>query len=257
MPEGANAVVMVEDTKLIEATEDGKEEKRVEILVESKEQAMIRSIGSDCQKGDIVCRKGTLITAMGGELGILASVGINSVKVYRKPKIGVLSSGNEVKDVNEQPLLLPGEIRDSNRLSLLAAIRQQGMEGIDLGIVKDDINSMESSLKQALTKVDVIISTGGVSMGEADYMKPLLEQKLNATIHFGRVHMKPGKPTTFATIPSSSSSSKLIFALPGNPVSAMVTFYLFVLPALRKMTSLQNYKNVIMPVKVTCLKKKE
>ncbi|CAO3613802.1 unnamed protein product [Cunninghamella blakesleeana] len=251
VPEGANAVVMVEDTTLIETTDDGKEEKKVEILVESKEQAMIRPIGSDCQKGDIVCQKGTLITTMGGELGILASVGITSVKVYRKPKIGVLSSGNEVKDINEQPLLLPGEIRDSNRLSLLAAIRQQGMEGVDLGIVKDDITSMESHLKKALEKVDVIISTGGVSMGEADYMKPLLEQKLNATIHFGRVYMKPGKPTTFATIPSSSSSSKLMFALPGNPVSAMVTFYLFVLPALRKMKSLQNYKNVILPVKLT------
>ncbi|CAO3644464.1 unnamed protein product [Cunninghamella echinulata] len=251
VPEGANAVVMVEDTKLIETTEDGKEELRVEILVESKEQAMIRPIGSDCKKGDIVCEKGTLITAMGGELGILASVGITHVKVYRKPKIGILSSGNEVKDIHDQQQglvsLLPGEIRDSNRLSLLAALQQQGMEAIDLGIVKDDVNSMESSLKQALSKVDVIISTGGVSMGEADYMKPLLEQKLNATIHFGRVHMKPGKPTTFATV----NSSKLIFALPGNPVSAMVTFYLFVLPALRKMAAFEQYKNVVLPVKLT------
>ncbi|KAI9302176.1 hypothetical protein BJ944DRAFT_124524 [Cunninghamella echinulata] len=216
VPEGANAVVMVEDTKLIETTQDGKEELKVEILVESKEQGMIRPIGSDCKKGDVVCKKGTLITAIGGELGILASVGITHVKVHRKPKIGVLSSGNEVKDIHGQQQdsvsLLPGEIRDSNRLSLLAALQQQGMEVIDLGIVKDDIDSMESSLKQALSKVDVIISTGGVSMGEADYMKPLLEQKLNATIHFGRVHMKP---------------------------------------ALRKMAAFEQYKNVVLPVKLT------
>src|SRR5207237_1090968 len=113
--------------------------------------------------------------------------------------------------------------RDSNRPTLLTLIKGAGFEAVDLGIAKDSPRELEGALKNAISKVDVLITTGGVSMGEMDLLKPLLEQKLGATLHFGRVNLKPGKPTTFATIPPSSTDvsnrHKLVFALPGNPVS--------------------------------------
>jgi gephyrin len=135
-------------------------------------------------------------------------------------------------------------IFDSNRPSLHAALRAHGYDVIDLGIVPDDEESTTNALLKACREADVVITTGGTSMGEGDLLKPVIERNLNGTIHFGRVAMKPGKPTTFATIPAESSHSSetqaendtLVFALPGNPASALVTFHLFVLPALRKMS---------------------
>lgn len=247
VPEGATAVIMVEDTKLIESSEDGKEELKVEILVSAKENENIRSVGSDCPVGEIVGRRGQQV---GAELGTLASVGVRHVKVYRKPRVGVLSSGNEVLDHIHTDSLKPGQIRDTNRITLLAAVNASGFEAVDLGIVDDDVEEIVEQLEEAIAKCDVLITTGGVSMGEADFMKPVLEQKLGATIHFGRVLMKPGKPTTFATIPQGKRPSKLIFALPGNPVSATVAFHLFVLPALRRMAGWENADNQSIPVKV-------
>ncbi|KAI8343488.1 hypothetical protein BC941DRAFT_411547 [Chlamydoabsidia padenii] len=265
VPDGANAVVMVEDTRLVDMAQDNKEESTVEILQPISAGAMIRPIGSDCRQGDLVCTKGTLFSTVGGELGVLASVGVTSVVVYRKPRLGILSTGNEVQDISmtSRPLA-PGEIRDSNRLTLLAAARQAGFDAVDLGIVDDRVDDIQTCLEKALIDLDMIITTGGVSMGEADYIKPLLEQKFNATIHFGRVNMKPGKPTTFATIPfdhlttttttqsnKEGTNDKLVFALPGNPVSATVTFYLFVLPALKQMSGVGQPGNVKIPVKIS------
>ncbi|PHZ11141.1 uncharacterized protein RHIMIDRAFT_239287 [Rhizopus microsporus ATCC 52813] len=247
VPDGANAVVMIEDTKLVQASADGKQELEIEILVDASKGDNIREIGSDCGIGQVVGVKGQRIGA--SEVALLASVGIRHVRVYRKPLVGVLSSGNEVLDHMPTDRLKPGQIRDTNRLSLLAAIRNAGFETMDLGIVSDKVQDIEECLDEALSKVDVIVTTGGVSMGEADLMKPILEQKLNATIHFGRVLMKPGKPATFATVPCGKKS-KLIFALPGNPVSATVTFYLFVLPALRKMAGWSNPDNVVVSVEL-------
>ncbi|KAI8070695.1 hypothetical protein BC940DRAFT_295344 [Gongronella butleri] len=252
VPEGATAVVMVEDTQLVSTTADGNEEATVEILVAASAGSNIRPIGSDCAQGALVCARGTVISPLGSELGVLASVGVTSVKVHGKPRVGVLSSGNEVRDVgdNQNPLV-PGEIRDSNRMTLLAAIEQAGFEAVDLGIVRDKVDALETAFREAADNVDVIISTGGVSMGEADWIKPVLQQRLGATLHFGRVHMKPGKPTTFATIPikTAKNGPLLAFALPGNPVSATVTFYLFVLPALRRMSCITRPENVVLKVK--------
>lgn len=190
VPDGANAAVMIEDTKLVKASEDGKQELEIEILVSASKGDNIREIGSDCDIGQVVGVKGQRIGA--SEVALLASVGIRHVRVYRKPLVGVLSSGNEVLDHMPTDRLKPGQIRDTNRLSLLAAIRNAGFETMDLGIVSDKVQDIEECLDEALSKVDVIVTTGGVSMGEADLMKPILEQKLNATIHFGRVLMKPG-----------------------------------------------------------------
>ena len=245
VPEGANAVVMVEDTKLIQSSEDGKQELQVEILVTAKEFENIRQIGSNCAVGERIGQKGQRV---GTELGTLASVGVRHVKVYRKPRVGVMSSGNEVLDHIHTDTLQPGQIRDTNRITLLAAINASGFEAVDLGIVDDDVDELVEQLEEAVARCDVLISTGGVSMGEADFMKPVLEQKMDATIHFGRVLMKPGKPTTFATIPQGKRPSKLVFALPGNPVSAIVAFHLFVLPALRRMAGWKKPENTTVPV---------
>lgn len=247
IPDGANAVIMVEDTKLIKSSEDGKQELEIEILVSATANENIREIGSDCKVGEAIGRKGQRV---GNELGTLVSAGVRHVKVYRKPRIGVLSSGNEVLDHIHTDVLKPGQIRDTNRITLLAAIQEAGFEAVDLGIVDDDVDEITERLEEAVAKVDVLITTGGVSMGEADFIKPILEQKMDATVHFGRVMMKPGKPTTFATIPQGKRASKLVFALPGNPVSATVAFHIFVLPGLRRMAGWEKPEHVMVPVKI-------
>ncbi|KAF3936264.1 Gephyrin [Dactylella cylindrospora] len=240
LPPGATAVVMVEDTKIAKTTADGKEEVEVEILASGLEpMENVREVGSDVKAGDVILRKGAEITAVGGEVGLLASVGIGYVTVYQKPVIGVFSTGDEVVNHDRPGDLKLGEIRDSNRPTLIAAIKARGFEPVDLGIAKDRPGSLEDTIKDALSKVDVIITTGGVSMGEKDLLKPTIERTFNGTIHFGRVAMKPGKPTTFATIPFETKDEtvdKPIFSLPGNPASATVTFHLFVLPALRQLS---------------------
>jgi gephyrin len=237
LPPGATSVVMVEDTVLKTMTEDGKEEKEIEILAEGVNPGEnVREIGSDIKKGEIILRKGEEISAIGGELGLLASVGKTEVLVYKRPVVGVLSTGDEIVEHSRPGELRLGEVRDCNRPTLLSAVRGHGFEAVDLGVAKDKSGDLEQTLRDGLRKVDVIITSGGVSMGELDLLKPTIERSLGGTIHFGRVSMKPGKPTTFATVPVKNNSgervSKVIFSLPGNPVSAVVTFHLFVLPSL-------------------------
>ncbi|KAK6540447.1 hypothetical protein TWF694_009241 [Orbilia ellipsospora] len=234
LPPGATAVVMVEDTRISKATEDGEEELEIEILASGlEEMENVREVGSDVKLGEVVLRKGAEITAVGGEVGLLASVGIKEVRVYKKPVVGVLSTGDEVVNHDRPGGLSLGEVRDSNRPTLMAAVKARGFEYVDLGIAKDQPGTLKDVIREALSKVDVIITTGGVSMGEKDLLKPTIERTFNGTIHFGRVAMKPGKPTTFATIPIDQG--RPIFSLPGNPASATVTFHLFVLPALRQL----------------------
>ncbi|PQE03803.1 gephyrin protein [Rutstroemia sp. NJR-2017a BBW] len=237
LPPGATSVIMVEDTILKTMTEDGKEEKEVEILAGGvKPGENVREVGSDIEAGSIIMRKGEEISANGGELGLLTSVGRAEVSVYKKPVVGVLSTGDEIVEHNRPGDLRIGEVRDCNRPTILAAIRGLGFEALDLGISRDKPGDLEQTLRDALRKVDVIVTTGGVSMGELDLLKPTIERSLGGTIHFGRVSMKPGKPTTFATVPVKNDDgeriSKVIFSLPGNPVSAIVTLHLFVLPSL-------------------------
>ncbi|KAL1591384.1 hypothetical protein SLS60_011997 [Paraconiothyrium brasiliense] len=241
LPPGADAVVMVEDTVLHSRTEDGKEEKEVEILTdEIKSGENVREVGSDVKEGDTIMKRGEGITVVGGEFGLLASVGTTEVSVYRRPVVGVLSTGDEIIPHDRPGPLSLGEVRDTNRPTLLTAVRSNNFEAVDLGIVSDKPGALEDTLRSALAQVDVIITSGGVSMGELDLLKPTIERSLGGTIHFGRVNMKPGKPTTFATVPTKHSSptasraAKTIFSLPGNPASAVVTFHLFVLPSLHK-----------------------
>lgn len=235
VPQGADAVVQVEDTELLESDDGGRTEKRIKILTCPKPGQDIRPIGFDVNKGQQVL---SAYDKLGpAELGLMASLGLTDIEVFQKPKVAVLSTGNEV--VSPGQVTKAGQIRDSNKIALKSMINSHGFEFIDLGIAADTPQDLESKLSAGLELADVVVSSGGVSMGEKDFLKPVLEDLIGATIHFGRVFMKPGKPTTFATV-TVGGKKKLIFSLPGNPVSAMVTFNLFVLPALNKLTGSQS-----------------
>jgi gephyrin len=243
VPEGADAVVMVEDTVLLPGNP---EQVRIEVRVSPG--AEIRPIGCDVAVGQVILKAGLRVSS--AEIGLLATVGITTVQVYGLPKVAVLSTGDELVLHNVAFDNLPaGCIRDSNRPMLFAAIADSDPcwknECVDLGIARDMVGELEAKVVAGLESADVLITSGGVSMGELDLMKPLLEKL--GTVHFGRIEMKPGKPLTFATVKVRNNNvikEKLVFAL---PVSSLVCYHLFVLPALRK---LAGYSQPLLP----CLK---
>eukprot|EP00063_Salmo_salar_P086674 XP_014061509.1 PREDICTED: gephyrin-like isoform X10 [Salmo salar] len=256
IPCGADAVVQVEDTELLRESEDGTEELEVRILVQARPGQDIRPIGHDIKRGECVLSKGTHMGP--SEIGLLATVGVTEVEVQKFPVVAVMSTGNEL--LNPEDDLHPGKIRDSNRSTLLATIQEHGYPTINLGIVGDKPHSPDdllNALNEGISRADVIITSGGVSMGEKvceqiDYLKQVLDIDLHAQIHFGRVFMKPGLPTTFATL-DMDGVRKLIFALPGsNPVSAVVTCNLFVIPALRKMQGILDPRPTIIKARLSC-----
>ncbi|XP_067311440.1 gephyrin a isoform X12 [Pseudorasbora parva] len=247
IPCGADAVVQVEDTELLRESEDGTEELEVRILVQARPGQDIRPIGHDIKRGECVLAKGTHMGP--SEIGLLATVGVTEVEVQKFPVVAVMSTGNEL--LNPEDDLHPGKIRDSNRSTLLATIQEHGYPTINLGIVGDNPDDLLNALNEGISRADVIITSGGVSMGEKDYLKQVLDIDLHAQIHFGRVFMKPGLPTTFATL-DIDSARKLIFALPGNPVSAVVTCNLFVIPALRKMQGILDPRPTIIKARLSC-----
>jgi gephyrin len=234
VPEGADAVVQIEDTKSIEDPSSGDDTTttRVKILRQVRPGEDIREIGSDMAAGQIALPAGHSIGA--AEVGILATVGAVEVSVHRKPHVAVLSTGDEVMEPSVS-VLTPGKIRDANRAMLLAAAAETGAKVTDLGIAADTAQQVEAALDAALAAgADVVLTTGGVSMGDKDFIKPLLERR--GTIFFGKVCMKPGKPLTFARVANPSTGrNTLVFGLPGNPASSLVTFHLVVVPCLRKM----------------------
>ncbi|KAI0776158.1 MoaB/Mog domain-containing protein [Trametes elegans] len=244
LPAGADAVIMVEDTRLhsTRRTPAGEEfeENEIETLARVDRGENVREPGSDVAQGALVLERGTVVSAAGGEIGTLAFVGRAKVNVVRRPVVALLSTGNELLDV-QSPNPLPGDgwggIWDTNRPSLQAAIEGLGYEVIDLGIVPDSLDAHIAVLRRGLEAADILITTGGTSMGVGDLLKPVLERHLGGTVHFGRVKVKPGKPTTFATVPTPGGRSARVpvFALPGNPASALVMFHVFVIPALRRL----------------------
>ncbi|MDF3015027.1 MAG: molybdenum cofactor synthesis domain protein [Thermomicrobiales bacterium] len=217
VPLGATAVVPVEATELADD----------HVIVHEDHVAPgenIRPVGVDLARGSAVLQRGSLLGA--AEMGLLASLGVDPVEVVRRPRVSVLSTGNELVEPNEIPA--PGQIRDANRFSLIAALQEAGADIIWAGRGPDDAAALRSSLIDRIATSDVVITSGGVSMGDLDLVKPLLSEL--AQVHFRRVFMKPGKPFNFAT-----SGDTLVFSLPGNPVSALVGFELFIRPALRSM----------------------
>jgi len=243
IPKGANAVVKVEDTEVV-SKENG-EEKIVKISVGTKPGQFIRPIGSDIQIGQLIISAGDIIGAT--EIGLLASLGINEISVFSSPIVAVLSTGNELVDPDKKPIF--GQIRDSNRIMLLSALSEEKIKHtIDLGIAIDSREELEKAIIGALTVADILITSGGVSMGELDLLKPILEKL--GKIHFGRILMKPGKPLTFATI-ELNGAKKLVFGLPGNPVSSMACFKIFCVPALRKASGFKEPNHLIIQVKIS------
>ncbi|XP_067335489.1 gephyrin a isoform X6 [Channa argus] len=190
IPCGADAVVQVEDTELLRESEDGTEELEVRIMVQARPGQDIRPIGHDIRRGECVLAKGTHMGP--SEIGLLATVGVTEVSVHKFPVVAVMSTGNEL--LNPEDDLHPGKIRDSNRSTLLATIQEHGYPTINLGIVGDNPDDLLSALHEGISRADVIITSGGVSMGEKDYLKQVLDIDLHAQIHFGRVFMKPGFP---------------------------------------------------------------
>uniref|UniRef100_A0A8C5F174 Gephyrin n=1 Tax=Gopherus evgoodei TaxID=1825980 RepID=A0A8C5F174_9SAUR len=239
IPCGADAVVQVEDTELIRESDDGTEELEVRILVQARPGQDIRPIGHDIKRGECVLAKGTHMGP--SEIGLLATVGVTEVEVNKFPVVAVMSTGNEL--LNPEDDLLPGKIRDSNRSTLLATIQEHGYPTINLGIVGDKY--LLNALNEGISRGRRIITI------RRDYLKQVLDIDLHAQIHFGRVFMKPGLPTTFATL-DIDGVRKIIFALPGNPVSAVVTCNLFVVPALRKMQGILDPRPTIIKARLSC-----
>ncbi len=223
VPQGTDTVVIQED---IEQHEDGS------VLIDhhNRQHQNIRFAGEDIKQDAVVLEAGHRISA--ADLGVLASLGVAELKVTRKPRVSFFSTGDELKSIGQS--LNKGEIYDSNRYSLFGLLSQCHVDIIDMGVVRDDPQELQAALRQAAQHSDVILTSGGVSVGEADFIKPVL-QSIGA-MQFWKIAMKPGRPLTFGHIDDA-----LLFGLPGNPVAVMVTFYQFVLPCLKKLSG-QKYQ---------------
>ena len=234
VPPGADAVVEVEST-----VDQG--DGYVYIARKVDKGNDIRKRGSDVQVGETVLSAGDAVGA--AELALLATLGVGHVDVHEKPVVAILSTGDELVEPNTNPLPR-GKVRDCNRAMLKALAQSAGAKVVDLGIAGDHSQALDELMDAAAgAGADAVITSGGVSMGDRDLVKPMLQKRGN--IHFGRLNMKPGKPCTFATVdlpatPGSISKQMLCFGLPGNPVSSWATFHLFVLPMLRKMAGWFN-----------------
>ena len=199
----------------------------------------VRQAGEDISKDSTVLRKGHCIKA--ADLGVIASVGIAEVEAFRRPRIAFFSTGDELRSVGDS--LEPGDIYDSNRYSLHGMLAPLNVETIDLGVVKDEFADLQQAFENAAGNADMVITTGGVSVGEADFVKDIVAQM--GDIHFWKIAMKPGRPITFGQLGNAS-----FFGLPGNPVSVMTTFYQFVLPAIQRLSG-QN-ERAPLTVKASC-----
>jgi molybdopterin molybdotransferase len=216
MPASADAVVPQED---VEVNGDW-----IEVSQPVEPGAFVRPAGEDIRPGDQLLLPGAVIGP--AEIGLLATLGFSRVRVYRRPRVAILSTGSELADLGTEPG--PGQIPNTNTYSLMAQVLEAGGEPVNLGVAVDDLAAIEERLAWAST-CDVLVSSAGVSVGELDFVKEALT-KAGAELHLWRVSMRPGKPITFGSL-----GSRPVFGLPGNPVSAMVTFELFVRPALLKM----------------------
>ncbi len=216
LPKGADTVVMQED---VEHDADG-----ARIGSGHKPGQHVRPAGEDVAAGHVVLKAGKRI--LPSELGLLASLGVAEVKVRRRLRVAFFSTGDELRSIGE--ILRDGEIYDSNRYTLYGMLARLGVEIIDMGVVRDDRQATRNAFEQAAEDADVIITSGGVSVGEADYVKETLDAI--GQVDFWQIAIKPGRPLAFGRV-----GAALFFGLPGNPVSVMVTFYQFVEPALRRM----------------------
>ncbi len=225
IPEGADAVVMVERT-----SESGG---WVDVLEPVAPAANIRRAASDVRAGDVVVAPGTVLGP--AHLALLATAGRATVAVVPRPRVGVLSTGDELVPPGEP--LGPGQIYDSNRIALIGQIRLAGFEPLDLGCVRDDPAAIEEALRDGTASCDALVTSGGVSMGEFDYLKSVLDRI--GEMRWMQLAIKPAKPFAFGTV-----AGKPVFGLPGNPVSSMVSFELLARPALAAMSGRSEIERV-------------
>lgn len=223
IPESANAVIMQEQT---ESAAD-----KIKILEKTTRPGQnIRRTGEDIAVGDQILTKGHRLRSQ--DLGYISSIGIQTVEVFRPLKVAILSTGDELLEPGQTPE--PGKIFNSNRYMLSGAIQQLGFELVDLGRVADDFEATLAALKEASQRADLVMTTGGVSVGEEDHVKGAINRL--GSLNLWRVKMKPGKPLAFGKIGDTP-----FIGLPGNPVSAFTAFYLFARPFLLKMQGMENY----------------
>lgn len=235
IPKGADTIVMQEKTNL--------QENQVFIFAKPQPQEFVRKQGDFYQAGTELLPAG--ITLNAAEIAILAAAQLPKISVFRRPRVAIFSSGDEL--VTPEQTLKPGQIVDSNQYALAALVRNLGAEVLTLGIVKDNPSALTETINYAINNSDIVISSGGVSVGDYDYIANILTS-LGAEIHFRAVQMRPGKPLTFATFPNS-----LYFGLPGNPVSALVTFWRFVEPTIKKLSGIKTgWESKFIKVKSHC-----
>lgn len=230
VPDGADGVTRLEHT------EAGPERDTIRVLDGGDAGRNIRRAGEDLEFGDHPLKAGTLLRP--AEIGVLAMMGQAVVPVYRRPRVGVISTGNELADFDELALVHAGQrIMNSNSYALAAQLRETGAEPLLLGIARDSRESLRQHLRSAVG-CDALITSAGLAVGDHDYVKEVLDE-LGMRFLFYRVTMRPGSPFAFGLLDAMP-----VFALPGNPVSAMVTFEILVRPALRKMMGLESYDRV-------------
>lgn len=230
VPNGANAVIQIEKVSI--------DNDIVTITEVVKLDTNIIKMGEEIKEGDIALTKGKLIRPT--EIGFLASLGYSKVEVYKKPKVAILTTGDELLSIDSP--LENGKIRNSNEYSLMALCKNLDVEYISLGIVADDKDILKEKMIFALKEADIVITSGGVSAGDFDFIEDVLNQ-IGADTKITSVAIKPGKPITFATI-----DNKLIFGLPGNPLSVITTFDTFVKPAIKNVMGHDNYSDSLIKV---------
>jgi molybdenum cofactor synthesis domain-containing protein len=234
LPTGADAVCMLEECS---DEEDGA------VVVIDHPVATgdaVRHAGEDVRVGDVVAEAGTVLTP--AHLGVLANQGMDKVWIHPRPSVGVLSTGDELA-TGPGPLV-PGQIRDANRHTLLGLVRREGWTAVDLGIVGDDEGALSDALDRASVDCDAIVTSGGVSVGDLDIVKLVLEKRSGGTMRWMQVAIRPAKPFAFGTLEGSGTA---VFGLPGNPVSAMVSFELFVRPGVRRIAGHHALHRVVIP----------
>ena len=243
IPPGADSIVMVEDTD---------ESDRVVTFRKPVHLGKnIRRQGEESRNGDLILPVGTLLES--AQVGLCASVGLAEPRVFPRPRVAVLCTGAELKDVSES--VQPHEIRNSNGPSLCAALSSWGFTSVTHQMLPDNPETIANELKRVAETYDVILLTGGVSVGKYDFVPEALE-RIGATIHFHKVAMKPGKPVLYASLPDNTQ----IFGLPGNPLSSMAGFYEFVFPALKRLSGTPEEKcctSMFFPLSGTVHSKKD
>tara|TARA_Y100000385_G_scaffold86628_1_gene88972 strand:- start:180 stop:1457 length:1278 start_codon:yes stop_codon:yes gene_type:complete len=217
MPVGADSVVMQEHVE--------REGDLIRVAPGQRQGQHVRKAGEDLAAGDTALTAGRRLLA--SDLGLIASLGIGEVSVIRRPRVAFFSNGDELRSIGE-PLAV-GEVYDSNRYTLHGMLTRSGMVFNDLGVVPDDRERIKDTFLRAADIADVVITSAGASVGDADFVKDVLDEI--GDVNFWKIAMKPGRPLSFGSVGNS-----LFFGLPGNPVSVMVTFYQFVLPALRRLS---------------------